>query len=438
MNKPHVDERLERSRASRLRRFSTTAAAGLVLALVLGGCAKDAELSTLKPEGKYSRSIDHLFVPVFWIAAVVFVLVFGGVLFMWFRFRVKEHEEGDWPVQNHGNTKLEITWTIVPLLILAVIAVPSIATLQKLNSDVKQNDMTVVVVGQQWWWEFRYYLGDNAASYNPKVDKLDGKKPDVVTAGQLVIPTGKDVRLVVTSRDVIHSFWIPALNGKRDAVPGRFHPWKIQADDPGVYFGQCTEFCGLSHARMRMQAVALTPTDFDQWVTDQKADYAPQDAATKAWLAQQKEIAAGNKPAAGAALADPTIKLANGTDTPAGIVTFRNICTRCHLLRGVNEDIYAGADQVSGAAPELTHFASRTTFAGGIFRLYNADGSWNRTALEAWLRDPPAEKDAYAEGKRGMPNLGLSDAQIEGLVEFLMSTGQVPNKDVTIPATEVE
>ena len=440
MNEPHADERIDRPRprAERLRRGWTSIAAGLVLIVVLGGCAKDAELSTLEPEGEYSRSIDNLFVPVFWIAVVVFVIVFGGVLYMWFRFRVKDFEEGDWPVQNHGNTKLEITWTIVPLVILAVIAVPSLATLQKLNEGVEQNDMTVVVVGQQWWWEFRYYLGDNAASYEPSVDKLDGKEPDLVTAGQLVMPTGKDVRLVVTSRDVIHSFWIPALNGKKDAVPGRFHPWKIQADNPGVYFGQCTEFCGLSHSRMRMQAVALTPGDFDQWVTDQKAPYEPQDAATKAWLAQQKEIAAGNGPPASARLADPTIKLADGTDTAAGIVTFRNICTRCHLLRGVNDDIFTAADQVSGVAPDLTHFASRTSFAGGIFRLYNADGSWNRTALEAWLRDPPSEKDAYAEGQRGMPDLGLNAAQIEGLVEFLMSTGQVPNKDVTIPATEVE
>jgi len=352
---------------------------------------------------------------------------------------VKEHVEGDWPVQNHGNTKLEITWTIIPLIILVIISVPSLAVLQKVNRGVKQHDMTVVVVGQQWWWEFRYYLGDNAASYNPKVDKLDGKKPDVVTAGQLVIPTGKDVRLVVTSRDVIHSFWIPALNGKRDAVPGRFQPWKIEADNPGVYFGQCTEFCGLSHSRMRMQAVALTPSDFTKWVSDQEAPYVPASPTDQAWLAQQKDIAKTKvQPSAAAKLPDPQIALADGSKTAAGIVTFRNICTRCHLLRGVNEDIYTAADQVSGAAPELTHFSSRTTFAGGIFRLYNADGTWNRTALEAWLRDPPAEKDAYAEGKRGMPNLGLSADQIEGLVQFLMSTGQVPNKDVTIPATEVE
>ncbi len=432
MNKPRG--------AVRWRRLATSLGACIVLVLTLSACAgEDAELNTLEPKGTYARSIDRLFTPVGYIALLVLFLVVGAVLYMWFRFRVDDHVEGDWPVQNHGNTKLEITWTIVPLIILVIISVPSLAVLQKVNRDANQDDMTVVVVGQQWWWEFRYYLGDNAASYDPKVDKLDGKKPDLVTAGQLVIPTGKDVRLVITSRDVIHSFWIPALNGKRDAVPGRYQPWKIQADNPGVYFGQCTEFCGLSHSRMRMQAVALTPGDYTKWVTDQQAPYVPASAADQAWLAQQKEVDATKKqPAAGTAVAEPKITLPDGSTTAAGIVTFRCLCPRCHLLRGVNEDIYTAADQVSGAAPELTHFSSRTTFAGGIFRLYNADGTWNRTALEAWLRNPPAEKDAYAEGKRGMPNLGLSEEQIEGLVQFLMTTGQVPNKDVTIPATEVE
>ncbi|HUP76289.1 MAG TPA: cytochrome c oxidase subunit II [Acidimicrobiales bacterium] len=430
MNKPHG--------AGRWRRLSLRLGACVALVLTLSGCAgEDGELNTLEPRGTYARSIDRLFTPVGYIAIAVMIFVFAAVLYMWWRFRVDEHVEGEWPVQNHGNTKLEIAWTIIPLVILVVISVPSLAVLQKVNKDVDERDLTVVVVGQQWWWEFRYYLGDNAASYDPKVDKIDGKEPDLVTAGQLVMPTGRDVRLVVTSRDVIHSFWIPTLNGKRDAVPGRFHPWKIQADNPGVYFGQCTEFCGLSHSRMRMQAVAVTPADFTQWVADQQAPYEPAEA-DKAWLDQQREIAEGNRPAAGAAIADPQITLANGTTAAAGIVTFRNICTRCHLLRGVNDDIFTVADQVAGAAPDLTHFASRTTFAGGIFNLYNADGTWNRTALEAWLRDPPAEKDAYAEGKRGMPNLGLSADQIEGLVEFLMSTGQVPNQDVTIPATEVE
>ena len=428
MNKPHG--------AGRWRRLSL--ALGGFIVLTLSACGQDdKELTTLNPKGTYSRSIDNLFIPVLIIALVVLFLVLGSVLYMWFRFRVSDHVEGEWPTQNHGNTKLEITWTIIPLVILVAIFVPSLATLQKLNSDAK-DDVTVVVVGQQWWWEFRYFLGDNAANYNPRIDKIDGRQPDVITSGQLVMPTGKDIRLVVTSRDVIHSFWIPALNGKRDAVPGRFQPWKLSADNPGVYFGQCTEFCGLSHARMRMQAVAVTPDEFSRWVTQQQAPYVPASASDKAWVAQQKEIAAGQRPAVTAVVPEPKIRLADNREVAAGIVTFRNICTRCHLIRGVNDDIFTAADQVSGVAPDLTHFSSRTTFAGGMFNLYNADGTWNRTALEAWLRDPPAEKDMYPDGKRGMPNLGLTSEQIEGLVEFLMTTGQVPNPDLTIPATEVE
>ncbi|TML18220.1 MAG: hypothetical protein E6G39_03540 [Actinobacteria bacterium] len=141
MNKPHG--------AGRWRRISLSLGVCIALVLTLSGCSSNGkELSTLNPKGRYSRSIDNLFTPVGYIAIAVFVFVLGAVLYMWFRFRVREHVEGEWPVQNHGNTKLEITWTIVPLLILAIIAVPSLATLQKLNSKANQNDMTVVVVGQ--------------------------------------------------------------------------------------------------------------------------------------------------------------------------------------------------------------------------------------------------------------------------------------------------
>ena len=181
MNKPHG--------AGRWRRLSMALGACIVLVLTLSACAgEDAELNTLEPKGTYSRSIDICSFRSVIIAIVVLFFVLGAVLYMWFRFRVNEHVEGEWPVQNHGNTKLEITWTIIPLVILVIISVPSLAVLQKVNSDVERQDMTVVVVGQQWWWEFRYYLGDNAANYDPKVDKLDGREPDVVTAGQLVMP----------------------------------------------------------------------------------------------------------------------------------------------------------------------------------------------------------------------------------------------------------
>ena len=137
--------------AGRCRRMLVSLGACLALVLALGGCAKDGELNTLEPEGPYARSIDNLFTPVGFVAIAVLVFVMGAVVYMWLRFRVKDHVEDDWPVQNHGNTKLEITWTIIPLLILVVIFVPSLATLNKLNSDADQDDMTVVVVGQQWW-----------------------------------------------------------------------------------------------------------------------------------------------------------------------------------------------------------------------------------------------------------------------------------------------
>ena len=117
---------------------------------------------------------------------------------------------------------------------------------------------------------------------------------------------------------------------------------------------------------------------------------------------------------------------------------FRTQCTRCHLASGINEDIYTGkAQQVSNSAPNLTHFASRTTYAGGIFHLYNPDGTVDRTQLEAWLRNPPKEKDAYATENRGMPNLALSEGQINDLVEFLITLGDKPTADI-IMKSEVE
>ncbi len=418
-------------------------------------CAKGAELDTMKPKGTTANDLHNLIIPVFIAAGVVLALVIGGTLVMIKKFGVKEYVEGDFPEQIHGNTRLEIGWTIVPAAILAVVAVFTVAVLQKQNSYHHDKALSVVVVGQQWWWEYRYYDGgfDPAKDYDPGIDiRLNEiqnhagkteKHPVIVTPTQLVVPVGTEIDLFITSRDVIHSHWIPALNGKRDAVPGRIQPWKVEADDPGVYFGQCTEFCGLSHSRMRMQVVAMTQADFDTWWTQQLAPAKAPTAVGQAWLDQQKAIAAGTfdvKANAAQVLASPT-----DTAADRGMATFRTTCTRCHLATGINDDIYGldangtfiGSQQVSKAAPNLTHFSSRTTYAGGIFNLYNADGTVNRPQLEAWLRNPPKEKAAYAVGERGMPNLQLSEPQINDLVEFLLSMGDKPAPDI-IAKTEVE
>jgi cytochrome c oxidase subunit 2 len=384
---------------------------------------------------------------VFIVAGIVLLLILGGTIYMAAKYR--DRGDAEFPEQLHGNTRLELGWTIVPAIILAVIAVFTVSELQKQNEYHRDKAMSVVVVGQQWWWEYRYYFdGFNPdKDYDPTIDPSiepvrnragkTEKKADIITATQLVIPTGTEIDLTITARDVIHSFWIPALNGKRDAVPGRMSPWKIQADDPGVYFGQCTEFCGLSHSRMRMQVVALSAGDFETWKQQAEAPAVAPTGAAKAWLDQQKKVDAGAKIAPADQVAAPT-----ATGAERGMATFRGQCSRCHEIIGINDDIYAGAQQRSGAAPNLTHFASRTTYAGGIFNLYNADGSLNRSQLEAWLRNPPEQKAMAPdveepEKSRGMPNLGLSEATIDDLVEFLQTLGPKPSLD-TIQSTEVE
>jgi cytochrome c oxidase subunit 2 len=427
--------------APRRRRWLARVSLGLLATSLLSACASDAPLDTLEPRGPISESIDNLIMPVFAVAGIVLLLVMGGTVYMMVKFRQRDDE---FPEQLHGNTKLEIGWTVVPALILAAVAVFTVAELQKQNDFDREEGLSVVVVGNQWWWEYRYYFDgfDPGKDYDPGIDpSVEGvrnregkteKTPDIITATQLVMPINQEVVLTVTSRDVIHSFWIPALNGKRDAVPGRMSPWKLEASEPGVYFGQCTEFCGLSHSRMRMQAVAMTPEDFEAWVRVATAPATAPSPAAQRWLDQQKRIDAGETISASALVPPPT-----ATSAERGMALFRAQCTRCHEVFGVNDDIYEGAEQVSGAAPNLTHFANRTTYAGGIFNLYNADGTVNRGQLEAWLRDPPAEKAASADGLRGMPNLGLSEANIDDLVEFLLTLGPKPSLDI-IQNTEVE
>ena len=372
----------------RPRRWRATLVVPITLLfLALSACADKAPLTTLEPQGPRARSIDRLSDPVFIIAGIVFVFVQGGVLWLAWRYRKRKNDDGSLPPQVHGHTALELTWTFVPALILAGVGVGTVLTLLDLNDEPK-GAMEVTVIGQQWWWEYRYDVDGDGTD-------------DIVTANDLVIPAGEPVNLSITSRDVIHSFWIPALNGKRDAVPNRVHPLVLEADEPGVFRGQCTEFCGLSHGFMRMRVVALDP-----------ADYA-------AWQANQLEGAQ-----------EPTGELAK-----EGQELFRNTCSQCHRVRGPggNDDLFKGAALLSGAAPDLTHLASRGVFAGGVFDLWldqdgngeiepdemGEGGRLNVADLEAWLRDPPGRKPMAPDQARGMPNLELTEEQIDALVAFL-------------------
>jgi cytochrome c oxidase subunit II len=390
------------ARRPRARRALTLVAP---LLLLLSACASDAPQDTLDPAGPIARKIDNLVNPVFIVAAVVFVLVEFGVLYLVLKFRQRKDDDPDeLPGQTHGNTKLEIGWTVLPALLLGFVSFATLATLFDIN-DTRDDGLTVQVTGQQWWWEFTYDT-DGDGEFTDE---------DVLTANDLVIPAGQNVDLEVTSRDVIHSFWIPRLNGKKDAVPGRQHSLMINADEPGTYVGQCTEFCGLSHAYMRQRVVALPEDEFQAWLDEQQAE-----------------------------ADEPTDEAA-----AAGAELFASQCSVCHLARGINDDQFEEAgdgttELVSENAPDLTHFATRGAFAGATFDLWEdldgdhiveADeigtangGVFNRAALEAWLRDPPGEKpmapvtpeevEAGEQG-RGMPNLNLSEEQIDQLVAFL-------------------
>ncbi len=188
--------------------------------------------SALAPVGPNSAAIANVFNIVLIIAAVVFVVVEGLIVFSAFRFRRKAKDTSE-PIQVHGNTKAEIAWTILPALIVVTLFVLALQTLDTKPAAAAEQ-MTIKVIGHRFWWEYQY--------------------PDlnITTATDLVIPTGKVVNLEISSGDVIHSFWIPQLNGKTDAFPNHINTTWIQANTAGIYYGQCAELCGPSHANMRV------------------------------------------------------------------------------------------------------------------------------------------------------------------------------------------
>ena len=417
-------------------------AVALIATLFITGCASNAPLDTLNPAGRKSTDINNLINPIFVIAGIVFVIIQGAVLYLGWKFRVRApkyseesfdggYPDEEFPKQVHGHFAAEISWTIGPTILMAVIAAISVGALLKLDDvdaapdGAAYPEVEVIVVGQQWWWEYQYYL-----------DGVDGAdQPDFVTANEIVVPIGQDIRIHTTSRDVLHSFWIPRLNGKKDSVPGKTSPWVIQSNEVGRFAGQCTEFCGLSHAYMRMYAVALSQEDFQAWVNNQVRIREP---------------------------------LEEGDENYEGEQIFLQNCARCHVINGVTSreisgivqldtmDLYGNIEEyrdhsdgtlsqgkytgpenlTAGAAPNLTHFATRSSYAGSFFELYPnaqviaeagnyldlAGSDYGRGTLEAWLRNSPAVKpNAQPEQARGMPNLNLSEADIDLLVDYLIS-----------------
>jgi cytochrome c oxidase subunit II len=354
----------------------------LAATLLLASCSKDLPQNTLNPAGPTAQTEKNLLILVLWPAAAVFLIVEGGILLISLKYRHRKGRDR-MPAQLHGHTRLEIGWTIAPAIVLAVIMVPTVSTIWQLARQ-PADAMQVTVEGYQWWWGFSYTDPDMQVDY--------GSHGPIVTADVMVIPTGRDVDLSLTALGggarstngvpdhiVIHSFWAPRLFGKQDVVPGQTNHIVFSADAPGTYWGQCAEFCGLQHGRMKFRIIALDAAAWQQWVANEK-----QPAAT---------------PPPGS-IAQQGMQFFFGTG-PAGE---GGQCIQCHSI--------GGTDAAATAAPNLTHFAATTheCFAGCDF------ATVDEAALKAWLTDPNAVKLGAK-----MPDYGLTPQQIDALVAYLYS-----------------
>ena len=311
--------------------------------------------STLHPTSDTGEAIDALYRNIFWWALLVFVVVETALVFTIMRFR-RRPGLGE-ARQIHGNTLVEITWTLAPAAIIAAIAVPTIRTIFAVRGTAPADALQVEVVGHQWWWEYRY----------PQLG--------IVTANELHLPQGRPAALTISSADVIHSFWAPKLSGKRDAMPGRTTHLVFTPDSVGTYLGQCAEFCGESHANMRLRVIVEPSGAFATWVAQQTASASPVDSSEALVLAGEAAFKRIREPAA-------------------------HSCVVCHTIAGVSGGI---------AGPSLSHVGSRTTIAAGILPADSA-------GLARWLRDPMKEKPGSL-----MPKIDLTDDETAALVAYLQS-----------------
>ncbi len=378
--------------SSRSTRSTKLVLLAVAFVLLTAACGRgELAQNALDPLGPEARTIDRLWDLVFPIAAVIFFLVQGLIIFVVVKFRSKSDDDA--PVQVHGNAKAEIGWTIAPALILAVAGVFTVVTIFDINTKAEGAEvLQVKVTGHQWWWEYEY------------------AEQKIITANELHIPAGTTVQLELTSADVIHNFWPPKLAGKVYAIPGRSNYMKINADKPGDYSGQCAEYCGLSHANMRLTVIAHTPDDFKDWVANQQksAPAAPTTTTTTAptttTTLEGAETASGggtpDEPEEIAVGADPTRDKAIGAE-----LFITKGCSGCHMISGLE-----GANGKIG--PNLTHLYSRQRFAGAVFEL-------NDRNLRRWLRNPPAMKPMDPDNNQGMPNLNLTEDEITQLLAYL-------------------
>lgn len=348
------------------RRRITAAITGTILVLAVTGCAAaEEQQSILNPAGSHAEAVHSLWIWLLVIGAVVWVLVIALLIVAVLRRR--RADAGDPTVEGSEGRRasmsgrpvaaVAVAGALIPGIIIAGVAGLSIVVQRDIDAAGQDARPLVEVVGHQFWWEVNY-PGEG-----------------VVSANEIHIPIGERVRIDVSAQDVIHSFWVPELGGKIDMIPGRSNSIWLEADEPGVYWGQCAEYCGIQHARMRIVVVAHAEPEFDAWLDAQRT--LPQAEPT---------------PLPGE---DPLV--VRGRE-----VFLSSSCVYCHTVAGT-----AAAGQV---APDLTHLASRLTLASGM--LPNDSAS-----LSAWILDPQGIKPGSL-----MPGTEIEDPDdLAALVAYLES-----------------
>jgi cytochrome c oxidase subunit 2 len=302
--------------------------------------------NALDPQSPQARAIYDLGIVSTIVFVLIFVAVAGAIAYAIFRFRWRAGEPE--PKQFAGSKNVEIIWTVVPFLIVVFLFVMTLRGMNRADPPPAPSP-DLVVTGHQFWWQAEYPASG------------------AVTANEIHIPVGTPLSVRLDSKDVLHEFWVPKLARKMSTVPGQpNHIW-LQADKPGTYIGQCSEFCGIQHAWMRIVVVAEESSKFEEW---QRAQLQPALAATS----------------------DAAAK---------GLALFRtSTCINCHAIRGV-----PGAN--ASVAPDLTHVASRRQLGSGI--LENTPANMRR-----WLKNPQHIKPGVL-----MPDFNFTEEELDQLGEYL-------------------
>jgi cytochrome c oxidase subunit 2 len=389
------------TRTARPRHLLIAIAAALPL--LLAACSNshypNSTFTNLTDINRDSTSLWNLMI---WLGIAVFVLV--EVLLIYVMIRYRRRPDSPEPEHVHGNTALELTWTILPAFILAIIAVPTVQQIWKYQSGAPAGALQIEVIGHQWWWEFRY------------------PEQNITTANEVYIPTGRPVNFSMVSKDVIHSFWIPQLGGKRDLMRNRTNFIWFTPDSVGTqaFNGSCNEYCGTSHANMRFRAYTVSPSEFDSWVAGQQANAVAPGGATSTTdsaTAATPVAAVATPPAAAPTTAAysfpydqlpphviPDTPIPDGLtideavlaagDAQRGLQTYStSACIGCHRIRGIASPGIIG--------PDLTHIASRNTIGAGLFPN-------DARHLALWIKNAQKMKPQFM-GSAVMPTLGVGE-----------------------------